>query len=113
MAASGGGTDGDKGNGPAVHPGLGGHSRHGSGGGHHGGGGHHHHHTSRHRRHKHHTYETTERKLSPFEEKSENSGSSLGPPPPTKPKPAMIHQLQAEERKYGKREGLLGNGTII
>ena len=107
MAASGGGNDDGGQAGPSAQPGLGSHSRHGGGGS---GGHHHHHHTSRHRRHKHHAFEPSERKLSPFEEKSEHSGSSLGLPPPTKPKPTMVQQLQAEDRKFvAGKEIMLGH----
>ena len=116
MAASGGGggTDGDEQTSPnsSVQPGLGGGH---SGRGHGSGGHHHHHHTSRHRRHKHGSghgndvgLPLPERKLSPFEEKSEHSVSPPGRagPPPTKPKPItpMLHQQNSDERRmaYGK-----------
>ncbi len=116
MAASGGGggADGDEQTNPnsSVQPGLGGHG----GRGHGGSGHHHHHHTGRHRRHKHGSghggndvgLPLPERKLSPFEEKSEHSASPPGRsgPPPTKPKPInpMLHQQNSDERRmaYGK-----------
>ena len=116
MAASGGGTEGDGQTSPStsVQPALAGHGRHG--------GHHHHHHTNRHRRHKHvsasqpNNEPLYDRKLSPFDEKSEMAVSTTGRqgaglPPPTKPKP--VNPLVQQQHYQEERRGVHGKQTEI